>query len=206
MTTECKSASVFLFLLLALSGCGQLITPNVKTEISALKSGAYEIDPEHSVVLFKVSHMGFSKFVGRFEQVQASLDFDPDNMQAAKLHVIVDTASIYVNNEAFELTLRGDSWLNVETYPQAEFYAERVERIDGNDLYFIGDLTFLGVTKPVEVKATFNGGATNLLTQRYTVGFEAESHFKRSDFGMDKFIPAVGDEVELEIHAEFQRK
>ncbi|SMF39204.1 Polyisoprenoid-binding protein YceI [Alteromonadaceae bacterium Bs31] len=201
--------SLLLFSLLSfslLNGCGQLIKPNVKTDLAALKGGAYELDPEHSSVLFKVNHMGFSKFVGRFEQVQASLDFNPENIQQAKLHVIVDTGSIYVNNEAFELSLRGDSWLNVESFPQAEFYAEGVNKVDGSNLVFVGELTFLGVSKTIEVHATFNGGANNLLTQRYTIGFEASALFNRSDFGLNKYVPAVGDEIELEIHAEFQRK
>ncbi len=198
--------TILFFSLLLCASCSQLITPNVKTELSALKPGAYELDQEHTAVLFKVKHMGFSKFIGRFEQVQASLDFDPENMESARLHVIVEMNSLNVNNEAFESSLIGPGWLNVEEYPQAEFVADGVDGVEGNQLTFIGTLSFLGQENAVKVNATFNGGATNLLTQRYTVGFEAAAQFKRSDFGLTKYIPAVGDDIELEVHAEFQRK
>jgi polyisoprenoid-binding protein YceI len=51
-----------------------------------------------------------------------------------------------------------------------------------------------------------NGAANNPLTRKYTLGFAANLRFKRSDFGLKKFIPIIGDEIKIEIHSEFQRK
>lgn len=187
-------------------GCGHLLAPNVNTEVAELRPGDYQLDPEHSAVLFKVGHMGLSLFVGRFQQVDASLSYDPEHPENARVEVIVDTASINVNNEAFEYSLRGSDWLDVEHFPQAIFRASSIVPAEDNRLIIQGELTFLGVTQPLTVEATYNGGALNLLTQRYTLGFSASAKFQRSQFGLTRFIPAVGDEVQLEIHAEFQRQ
>ena len=71
---------------------------------------------------------------------------------------------------------------------------------------FLGDLTFLGVTKEVVLDVTFNGGAMNMLTAKYTIGFEATSRFSRSDFGLDQYVGLVGDDITIEVHAEFLRQ
>ena len=189
--------------LMLVASCSQLLAPNVQTELSELREGAYQLDPKHTAVLFKITHLGLSKFVGRFEKVEASLDFDAEHIENAKLHALVETASININNDKFANTLRGPGWLNTEVYPQASFESTSARRVDGNKVLFTGDLTFLGVTREVQVHITFNGGARNKLNGRYTIGFEAHSEFKRSDFGLDKYLALVGDDIELEVHAEF---
>lgn len=188
------------------SGCVSWITPNVKTSLVDIREGAYELDSDHAALLFKVDHLGLSTFVGRFEKFAASLDFDPENMAASKLDAVVDMASVNVNNESFEKTLRGGSWFNVERFPQAHFYTTSVVNISGNQVTFAGILEFLGKTQPVNIKVDFRGGAMNMLTARYTLGFAAETRFERSAFGLASYIPAVGDEITIEVHAEFQRK
>ena len=177
----------------------------METNLSELRSGEYQLDPRHATVLFKVDHMGFSKFVGRFNRVAATLDFNADNIAASRLEAVIDVASVDVNNENFATTLRGSDWFDTAQFPQAVFKTERVENINGKSADFAGELTFLGVTKPVSLQVHFNGGATNMLTYKYTIGFAASSVFKRSDFGLDKYIPMVGDEIEIEVHAEFMK-
>ncbi len=101
----------FLFLAaLLLTSCGTLIKPKVKTGLIQLEKGSYKLDPSHVAVLFKINHMGLSTFVGRFNKVDASLEFDPKNIAAAKLSAVIDIASVDVNNADLEETLRGSSW------------------------------------------------------------------------------------------------
>lgn len=195
-------AGIFLLLM---SGCVSLITPRVKTELVEIREGQYELDSDHAALLFKVDHLGLSTFVGRFEKFDATLDFDPENMSASRLEAVVDMASINVNNPEFASTIKGGDWFNIESYPQAIYRTQSVGKVDGNRVEYIGELTFLGKTNPVVIWVTFRGGAMNMLTGRYTLGFSASGEFKRSDFGLDNYIPAVGDLIELEIHAEFQR-
>ena len=94
----------------------------------------------------------------------------------------------------------------MENFPQAVFKTTSlVEVLDENTFVFGGDLTLLGVTAPVTLNVNFHGGGRNFLTRKYTLGFSGSITFQRSVFGLDRFTSfGVGDEIELEIHVEFQ--
>ncbi len=191
---------------IVLSGCSSLIQPNIKSGIFEIKQGNYQLDKKHATVLFKVNHLGFSKFIGRFNDFDASLVFDTKNFSNSKLSAVVNMESIDVNNKSFEKTLKNSQWLDVKRFPQARFETTSADIVSDNKAVFNGVLNFRGVTAPLAIKVTFNGGATNILTQKYTLGFEASGEFKRSDFGMGRYVPSIGDAIELEIHVEFQKK
>lgn len=191
---------------IGIAGCGQLIQPNVRAEVSALRQGAYALDPKHAVLLWKVNHLGFSKYVGRFNELDASLDYDPEDPSAARVSVVVKTASVDVNFPKFEDDLRGRSWFNSNAFPEATFESTSVKLDGAGKGSVTGNFTLLGVTKPVTFDVMFNGGAQNRLTQTYTVGFEVSGVINRSEFGLKTLLPAVGDEVELEFHAEFLKE
>jgi len=199
-------ARVMLVALLALGGCGYLLPHGHQTtEVAALPEGAYRLDPDHATILFKIDHLGFSKLVGRFDRFDSTLDFDPEAPEAATLVVTIDPASINLGVPAFDQDLPGPSWLDVERYPQARFESQGIA-ITGEDTGTVtGDLTLHGVTAPVTLDVTFNGGGSSLLTGAYTLGFSAQGSLLRSTFGLGAFAPAIGDEVVLEIHAEFAR-
>ena len=120
--------------------------------------------------------------------------------------MIVNTVSLDVNNAAFAEQLRGSDWFNVENFPQAVFRTTSfVESVSDTSFVFRGDLTLLGTTAPVDLTVNFNGGGRNFLTRRYTLGFSASVEFKRSQFGLDNLVAfGIGDDIELEIHVEFQ--
>lgn len=188
-----------------LMSCDRLLTPGQTTDIAELRSGAYTLDTDHAALLFKINHLGFSTFIGRFTAFDATLDFDPENIENSSLEVIVDMNSLNVNLPEFEEELKGGSWLDAETYPQAVYRTTSFVESNGeNSFVFAGDLTFHGVTAPVNLQIDFHGGGRNFLTRSYTLGFSASAEFLRSDFGVDRFTSfGVGDEIELEIHVEF---
>ena len=190
---------------LPLAACASFIAPEPTAAPEAIRAGAYENDPAHTAFLFKIDHLGLSKYVGRFKDVEASLDFDESDPRAARLEAIIDMTSLFLTDPDFAEQLKGPAWFNVETHPQAVFRSEAVRVTGENEGVVSGTLTLLGVSKPVEMRVIFNGGARNLLTRRYTLGFAAYGSFKRSDFGLDRFSDFVGDEVEFEIHIEFLR-
>lgn len=191
---------------LALSACGYLIPAHHQTtEPGELPEGGYRLDPDHTALLFKIDHLGFSQFVGRFDRIDAALDFDPSDPQASRLTVVVDMASVDVNPPAFAEELRGPDWFDVERFPEARFESRTIE-VTGEDTGIVrGDLTLRGITRPVTLDVSFNGGGDNLITGTYTLGFAASGTLERSDFGLGAYAPAVGDEVELEISVEFGR-
>lgn len=194
-----------LVLMFSLGACSRLVTPDQTTEITEVRGGQYVLDSDHAALMFKLNHLGFSTFLGRFTEFNASLDFDPEDIENASLEVVIEMASINVNLAEFEEELRGDNWLDVAQYPQAVYRTTSfVEAVDEDTFIFAGDLTFHGVTAPVNLEVNFNGGGRNFLTRSYTVGFSGAARFNRSDFGVDRFTSfGVGDEIELEVHVEF---
>jgi polyisoprenoid-binding protein YceI len=198
---------VFLCSLCLLASCDRILTPDFETELTELNAGQYVLDPDHATLIWKISHLGFSTFVGRFNYIEASLDFDPENIQESSLEVIINTAGLDVNNPEFEEELRGSNWFDVENFPQATFISTSFLESDGNSFVFEGDLTLLGNTAPIILDINFNGGGRNFLTRSNTVGFSASATFLRSAYGLDRFTSfGVGDEIELEIHVEFMEQ
>jgi polyisoprenoid-binding protein YceI len=202
---RCKTLLIVSIFFLTTS-CVSWLQPTLKQEIVEIKAGNYTLDKDHAALLFKINHMGFSSYVGRFNEFNVSLNFDPENIEKSSIEAIIDMRSIDVNNSDFAATLLGPSWLDTQNFPQAVFRSVSIKKIDGEQLRIEGELTFLGVTKAVLMTAKLNGAANNPLTRVYTLGFTANLRFRRSDFGLKKFIPIVGDEVDIEIQSEFQRQ
>ncbi|VUD69017.1 Protein YceI [Thalassocella blandensis] len=196
---------LYLVLIFSLAGCGQLIQPSLKHDLVEIKPGNYSLDKQHTSILFKVNHMGLSTFVGRFNEFDASLEYNADDITQSRLQAVIEMRSVDVNNEKFERALTGKFWFNTEAYPQASFTTQSAERISDTQVKFTGLLTFLGEQKPIDLMVTFNGAGNNMLTRKYTLGFSAHTTFNRSEFGLDQYIPAVGDAISIEVHAEFQR-
>ena len=163
-------------------------------------------DNTHTAVTFKVGHLGFSNYVGRFELAEASLDFDTDNPTAATLEAIIDIASLDIANDAFAETLIGPSWFDASAHPQAIFRSTEISIASDTTGTVTGDLVLKGVTKPVTFDVTFNGGDNDPLRGGYAIGFSATGKFNRSDFGITKFLGPVSDEVSIDIEAEFVRE
>lgn len=186
-----------------LSACVSLITPKVEADLIELKSGAYSLDKSHARLLFKIRHLGLSTYVGRFNDFDATLEFDPNNMSAAKLSAVVDMSSVDINDQGLAEDLLGRSWFRVAEYPQAVFESTSVIPVSSSEFKFTGNLNWRGVSKEISINAKFEGGASNILTGKYTLGFSTVGKFQRSDFGMSKLIPLVGDEVTIETYAEF---
>ena len=193
--------------LLALAACGRLLPAHNQTlDPARLEAGAYRLHPQHVALLWKVNHLGFSTFVGRFNRVDATLDFDPDDPARSRLEAVVDTASVDSRLPDLDATLRGSGWPDASDHPQAMFRSTAIEVTRPASGPVSGELTLRGVTRPVTLEVTFNGGADNLLTGRYTLGFAATTTLRRSEFGITNLVPAIGEEVELELHVEFLRR
>ncbi len=195
-----------LILFICLAGCTSVLAPSVDTQASALRDGAYRLDPAHSTLLFKISHFGISTYVGRFNTFQATLEFDENNPQNSFLEAVIDVTSLDVNNPTFADTLKGPNWFDAENFPEARFVATQVTITGDNTGDAVGNLTIKGITRPAILNVTFNGGTRNKLTTRYTIGFDGRASFTRSEFDIELFSAFVGDRVDLEFYGEFQRQ
>ena len=189
-----------------LGSCTSLVRPNFTQELVELRQGQYQLDKMHSYLNFRIDHLGLSKIIGRFNDFQATLDFDPQNPTAMKLTGVVAATSIDINNTDLENTLQESDWLDSERFPQIVFTSESVNVIDASQFAVNGTLSMRGISKPLSLEARFNGGADNIITRKYTIGFQANARILRSEFGMDTFTAFAGDEIEIELHGEFLRQ
>ena len=189
-----------------LGSCTSLVRPNFTQELVELRSGQYQLDKMHSYLNFRIDHLGLSKIIGRFNDFEATLDFDPQNPTAMQLSGVVAANSIDINNTDLENTLQESDWLDTERFPQIVFTSESVTVAGNNSLAVNGTLTMRGISKPVTLDTGFNGGADNIITRKYTIGFQAGASILRSEFGMDTFTAFAGDVIEIELHGEFLRQ
>ncbi len=168
--------------------------------------GTYTLDRSHANVLFRISHLGYSQYIGRFNTLDAKLDLDTQDLTRSQLTATITPASVDVNNPELQDKLRGADFFNVTQYPEIRFVSRKVVRTGRNTGVITGDLTLLDVTRPLTLNVTFNNGGMNPYASVYTLGFSATGTLKRSEWGMKAFIPQVGDDVTITIEAEFHKE
>lgn len=194
----------------AATGCASLvnaaITPQLDASAASLPAGDYALDTAHAALIFRVNHLGFADYVGRFERFEASLSGDPAAPETASLTAIIDMTSLNVANPEFAATLMGPDWFNAGSHPQAVFRSSGISRIEGSTADVSGDLTLNGITRPIKINAQLNGSGYDRLRGADVVGFSARTEINRSDFGINRFSGPVGETVRIEIEAEFVRK
>ena len=175
-------------------------------------AGAYTVDKAHTSLIFRVNHLGFSTFTGRFTHLDANLQFDPARLAASRVNVTIDPRSIETDNapSGFLQSLAGKDWLDADRFPEMVFRTRSVEVTGPQTFRVHGEFTLHGVTKPLVLEARYNGGyAGHPFDPHARVGFSAQGSFRRSDFGVSYGIPApgttmgVGDEVAVTLESEF---
>ncbi len=185
----------------------------VKTTATA---GVYDLDKTHASVTFRVDHLGMSRYTARFTGIDGRLNFDPANPAVMSVEASVDTGSIktdYPNpTPNFDAELAGPNWLDAARFPKITFKSTAVEPTGPNTAKVTGDFTLHGVTRPLVLDVTFNGGYEAApMDPGSRIGFSAQGKLKRSDFGVSYGVPqpgstfGVGDEVEIQIEAEFTK-
>ena len=168
-------------------------------------SGTYAVEPSHTRVLFAVNHMGFTTYYGDFTGVSGALSLDSANPSASTVSVSIPVASVSTTNSVLDAELKSAGWLDAGGKPTITFKSTKVTPTGANTADITGDLTLHGVTKPVTLAAKFNASGANMMTHNMTVGFDATAHLKRSDFGVTKYVPLIGDEVDVIISAAFEK-
>jgi polyisoprenoid-binding protein YceI len=170
---------------------------------AAEAADTYKLDPVHSNIIFATDHMGFAKMVGQFQEFEGSFTFDGNSVEGVTVEVAVKTASIDTDHEARDKHLSSPDFFNVQEFPEMTFKSTGVEPTGDKAAKLTGDLTLLGVTKPITLEVTFNKADANPMDPNvFIAGFSAKGTLKRSDFGMQYGQGAIGDEVMLWIEAE----
>jgi len=166
------------------------------------KADSYKFDKAHTTILFTINHMGFSEMVGIFRDYDGSFVFNQARPENSSVEVTIRPKGIETSSSALDRELQKSSWFDSENFPEMRFVSTGVKVTGKNTADITGDLTLLGVTKPVTLHVHFNKADYQQITNNYVAGFYAEGVLKRSDFGMDYAISMVGDEVHLQIWTE----
>ena len=177
------------------------LSAGLQGNISA-RAADYTIDPSHTHILFMVNHLGLSNMIGLFTDMAGTFSFDPAHIEASKVKVTIKTASLSTQFGPRDADLKGADWFNVTEFPEMTFTGVSFSKTDDHTGAITGNLTLLGVTKPVTLHVTFNNAGLRASDKKQAAGFSATSKIKRSDFGMKTFIPYIGDEVSLIIETE----
>ena len=173
---------------------------------SEVQAGTYAVDSNHTQVGFSLSHMGFSNFDGRLEGATGSLTLGEGDRSSSKISITIPAKSFSTPVKKLDEELVSADWFDAAKFPTITFTSTKVTPTGADSATITGDLTLHGVTKPVTLTAHFIGAGANPLSKKYTVGFDATGTVKRSDFGVTKYVPLIGDEVTLDLHGAFEKQ
>ena len=163
---------------------------------AATERGAWRIDPARTRIGFVVDAVGFPRTQGQFRAFSGRLSVDFDRPAASHVAFTVRSDSIEVGSSSFDDTLRGSNFLDAQRFPDIRFESTQVEKRDDSTIELTGDLTLLGVTRPltVEVAVKRLGGAR--------LSFVARAHIDRLAYGMNSGFPIISRDVDLTVSSE----
>ena len=174
--------------------------------LAAAKEATWRLDTVHTQVHFRVDHLGFSRAMGLVKISAGRIRFDPDDWRTASVEATADPAALFMGDANWEEKVRSWQFLNVKRWPQARYVSRSVEKTGENSGIVRGELELAGHKHPLDLAFTLNKLGNDPYTFRKTIGFSATARIKRSDFGMDKLLSAVGDDVDLSIEVEAVRE
>lgn len=170
---------------------------------ASLAAETFQLEKSHADLLFSIDHAGFTQKHGSFRELDATLYYDAAHIENSKVAVTANTASLDTAMPARDADVKSAMFLDAAQYPQMRFVSTRVSAAPNQELRIDGDLTLHGVTKPITLRAKLNKVGPNPFDKRPTLGFSATGSLKRSDFGMDKYLPLIGDVVTITLDVEF---
>lgn len=162
----------------------------------------YQLDKLHTQILFFVDHFGFSKSEGEFLDFDGQFTFVRNRIEDSVVEITIYSESIDMDDDKWNRKMRGKTYFNSDTHPTIEFQSTGVEHI-GDDRFAVhGNLSMLGSTHPVTLNMKLNKVGVNLASGKKTAGFSGSAVLNRSEFGMDKHLKYIGDEVEVRLEVE----
>lgn len=161
----------------------------------------YTLDSKHTYVLWSIEHLGFSTQYGKW-YAKGTLVLDQEHPNQSKVDVTIDVADMATGITELDEHLKSKLFFDTQQFPQATFVSNKVIPIGKDKATVDGTLTLRGVSKPVVLNVKLNKEGINPISNRESVGLSATTTIKRSDFGMNAFLPALGDTVTIKIGAE----
>ncbi len=161
----------------------------------------YVIDGSHTFPRFSYNHMGLSTQLSKFTKTSGKVVFDKE-AKTGSVDIVIDMTSVDTGFPAFNGHIQGEDFLNTAKFPTATFKSTKVTFEGDRPAKIDGELTIKGVTKPVTLTVTSFANKQHPMLQKDAIGADAYTVIKRSEFDAGKFVPAVGDEVRIDVALE----
>lgn len=162
----------------------------------------YELQPAHSQAMFSYDHLGYSTTYNLLAGWEGTIMFDADDPAQSSVEVSIPVKALYTGWQKRLDHFMGDEFFGAKDGDMITFKSTSVEVTGDDEGVITGDLTINGITKSVKLETEMNQAGKHPMSGTDWLGFDAETTIKRSDFGLGKFAPAVGDELDVEISIE----
>lgn len=172
------------------------------TTIAQANPVTYQLDPNHTMVLFSWSHFGYSHPTADIGLAEGTVTFDEQHPANSSVAVTLPLAKLDTHVPALDEHLKQADFFDAAKYPVVTFKSTKVEPVDARHFKVTGNLTMHGVTRPITLDATLNRVGPHPMSQKQAIGFDATATLKRSDFGVGAMVPMVSDEVHVRITTE----
>jgi polyisoprenoid-binding protein YceI len=171
----------------------------------AIAADTYKLDPGHTFPRWQINHFGFSTHHGQFNKTSGTLTLDPKAGKGS-IDVTVDADSISTGDPELEKHLRTADFFNVEKFPTLTFKSTSMKFKEGKPVSVSGDFTMHGVTKPMTFRIAKVKCGMHPISKKDSCGAEVSGTLKRSAFGMNYGVPALGDDILLTIQVEANKE
>lgn len=192
--------------LTALATSSLFFATNARADLSDVPSGDYGLDKTHAYITLTYSHLGFSTPHVGFDSFELNLALDSDTPENSRVEVVIDVTSINSRVEKFDDHLNSADFFDTASFPEATFKSTSIERTGENTYNVTGDLTIMDVTKSIVLATTINKAAVHPMSKVPTVGMSGEATISRSELGLARAVPNVGDTVTIYVTAEMPLK
>jgi polyisoprenoid-binding protein YceI len=159
----------------------------------------YDIDTSHTQVIFSWNHFGFSNPSASLEKISGDFQLDTADITKSSISVTLPLDGLHTGVPKLDEHLKSPDFFDAAKFPDITFKSTKVEKSGASGLKIVGNLTIHGVTKPVTLDAKINKIGDNPMMKKASAGFDATVTIKRSEFGVDKYVPNVSDAIPVRI-------
>jgi polyisoprenoid-binding protein YceI len=179
--------------------CAVLALALIAATFAAHARSSWNIDPSQTHVRFWVDAVGWPRTAGEFKSFEGHIHIDFDRPSRSRVDFRVAAKSVDTDSAGLNDYLRSEVFLNVANFPDLRFISTSVEKRDEHHALVTGDLTMLGVTRPISLDVEV---ARKLAVTNQRVGFKATGIINRLDFGMSTGYPLISDAIHLTVTTE----
>jgi polyisoprenoid-binding protein YceI len=171
----------------------------VAAAVPAFAAEKYDIDTTHTQIIFSWNHFGFSNPSASLEKITGDFELDKADLTKSTISVTLPLDGLHTGVPKLDEHLKSADFFDAAKFPDITFKSTKVEKAGANGLKIVGDLTIHGVTKPVTLTTKINKIGENPMMKKASAGFDATVTIKRSEFGVDKYVPNVSDAIPVRI-------